>query len=383
VKKRTVYLILTVLLMIAIVLSLTAAHSPAAPKNIILMIGDGMGAGQLTAARYAKGKLEMERCTVGGLVTTHSIDKMVTDSAASGTAMATGYKTTNGTIAQTPEGDPLKTALEVAEEKGKATGLVCTSAITHATPASFSAHVPRRKMQAEIAEQIAAKEIEVLFGGGRSFFIPKSEKGSLRSDKKNLLAILETRMEVITKAEEFKTLGIPECVAGLFADKALPKASEDRISLSAMTDKAIQILAQDKDGFFLMVEGSQIDWSGHANDAEYMLKETIDFDHAVGVALDFAERNGDTLVIVTADHETGGFALLGGSVEARSVTKTAFASTKHSAAMVPLFAHGPGAEAFGGIQDNTDLGRLMIRHLEETSPPFYNRFFGWLASPFN
>lgn len=351
-----------------IALLLMAAHCPAAPKNIILLIGDGMGASQLTAARYAKGKLEMERCPVGGLVTTHSINKLVTDSAASGTAMATGYKTTNGTISQTEDGVPLTTALEIAEEKGKATGLVCTSAITHATPASFSAHVPKRKMEPEIAEQIAAKEIEVLFGGGRAFFIPQSEKGSLRKDGKNVLQILESRMEVITTIEEFHALETPVRVAGLFADKALPKFSEGRIGLPEMTEKALQILAQDNEGFFLMVEGSQIDWGGHANDTEYILNETIDFDNTVGVALDFAERDGETLLIVTADHETGGFAVLGGSVENQSITNTAFATKSHSAAMVPLFAYGPGSEAFGGVHDNTDLGRLIIHNLGGKPP---------------
>lgn len=373
----------TVCLMILIGLLLMAIHSPPAPKNIILLIGDGMGSSQLTAARYVKGKLEVERCPVGGLVTTHSINKMVTDSAAAGTALATGNKTTNGTIAQTPDGVPLKSALEVAEEKGKATGLVCTSAITHATPASFSAHVPQRKMEPEIAEQIADKEIEVLFGGGLGFFIPQSDKGSLRKDEKNVLETLATRMEVITTIEEFQALETPERVAGFFADKALPKVSEGRIGLPAMTEKAIQILAQDNEGFFLMVEGSQIDWGGHANDTDYILDETVDFDNAVGVALDFAEKDGDTLIIVTADHETGGFAVLDGSVEEKSITGTAFAGKKHSAAMVPVFAYGPGSEAFGGIHDNTDLGRLIIQNLENSRTPFYKRFYNWLKSPFD
>ena len=375
-NNNPVYLILIALLLMTV-------HCPAAPKNIILLIGDGMGASQLTAAKYAKGQLDVERCPVGGLVTTHSINKMVTDSAASGTAMATGYKTTNGTISQTEDGVPLKTALEIAEEKGKATGLVCTSAITHATPASFSAHVPSRGMQPAIAEQMAAQDIEVLFGGGRGFFIPQSETGSLRKDEKNVLQTLESRMEVITTIEEFQALETPVRVAGLFADKALPKFSEGRIGLPAMTEKALQILAQDSEGFFLMVEGSQIDWGGHAKDAKYILDETIDFDNAVGVVLDFAERDGDTLVIVTADHETGGFALLDGSVEDQSITNTAFATKSHTATMVPLFAYGPGSEAFGGIHDNTDLGRLIILNLGESRPAFYKRFFNWMISPFN
>lgn len=366
--NRTVSLIFfSSLLIVALLLFASfqeKTHCPAVPENIILLIGDGMGASQLTSAKYAKGALEVERCPAGGLITTHSIDSMVTDSAASGTAMATGHKTTNGTIAQTPEGAPLKTALEIAEERGKATGLVCTSAITHATPASFAAHVPQRKMQPAIAEQMASKEIEVLFGGGRAFFIPQSEDGSLRTDDKNLLDVLATRMKVITTTEEFNALQTPERVAGFFADDGLPRFSEGRIGLPAMTGKAIRILKRNKKGFFLMVEGSQIDWGGHANDAEYIMAETIDFDDAVGVALDFAEQDGNTLVIITADHETGGFAVLDGSVEARTITQTAFTADYHSAAMVPVFAYGPGSEAFGGIHDNTDVGRLIIQYLE-------------------
>lgn len=370
-KRTTLHTILATALLIVF-------RSPAAPKNIILLIGDGMGTSQLTAANYVQDKLEVERCPVGGLVTTHSIDKLVTDSAAAGTAMATGHKTTNGTIAQTPEGIPLKTALEIAEEHGKATGLVCTSAITHATPAAFAAHVPQRKMQPEIAEQIAAREIEVLFGGGLAYFLPRSIPGSLRQDDKDVLEKLSSRMQVLTTEDEFNELETPQCVAGLFASNALPKVSEGRISLPALTSKAIEILAQHDGGFFLMVEGSQIDWGGHANDAEYILKETVDFDEAVGVALDFAEKDEDTLVIVTSDHETGGFSILDGSIEQQKVSKTAFACKSHSATMVPLFAYGPGAEAFGGIQDNTDIGRMINLNIEKHRPSFFGRLFGWM-----
>jgi alkaline phosphatase len=325
----------------------------------------------------------MERCPVGGLVLTHSGNSMVTDSAAAGTAMATGYKTSNGTVSQTPGGIPLKTVLEVAEEKGKSTGLVCTSAVTHATPASFAAHAAKRSMQPAIAEQLAAAEIEVLFGGGLGFFLPNTAAGSLRTDETDLLHSLSNQMTVVTTLEQFDAMGVPERAAGLFASNALPKASEGRIALSVMTAKALEILSRNKTGFFLMVEGSQIDWGGHANDTDYVLSELFDFDEAVGVALDFAELDGDTLVIVTSDHETGGFVLLDGSVDSRFVSETSFAVEKHSASMVPLFAYGPGAEAFGGIRDNTELGRIMMEHVGGNASPFYIRFFDWIASPFN
>lgn len=346
----------------------SALHSLAAPKNVIIFIGDGMGPSHLTAAKYAKGTLEIERCPVGGLVTTHCADKFVTDSAASGTALATGHKTNYGMISQTAAGAPLRTALEVAEAYGKSTGLVATSAITHATPAAFSSHVPTRNMQPEIAEQMAAQKIEVLFGGGLGYFIPQSVEGSLRKDDKNVLADLENWMTVVTTEAEFNALEVPTRVAGLFAHNGLPKVSEGRVELAALTQKAIQVLAQNKRGFFLMVEGSQIDWAAHANNADEILSEALDFDTAVGVGLDFAKQDGNTLVIVTADHETGGFSVLGGSVESNAVSQTAFTTGGHSAAMVPVFAYGPEAEAFGGILDNTDIGRRMIQCLKNERP---------------
>lgn len=341
----------------------------ARPKNVILLIGDGMGTGQLTAAKYAAGTLEMERCPVGGLMTTWSLDAMVTDSAASATALATGCKTTKGTIAQTPDGNPLLTALERAEAEGKTTGLVCTSAITHATPAAFAAHVPTRKMEPEIAEQLAASDIEVLFGGGLGFFLPQSVTNSLRSDDSDLMDQLSKKSTVLTTEAEFRALGKPERAVLLYALNSPPPAMEGRIALPDMTAKAIEILSQCDAGFFLMVEGSQIDWGGHANDAAYLLSETLEFDAAVGVALDFAERDGHTLVIVTADHETGGFAILNGSVSERTITETAFSGKSHTAGMVPLFAFGPGAEAFGGIRDNTDVGRIISRLMQAAAQP--------------
>lgn len=344
-----------------------AVRCPAAPKNVILFIGDGMGVGQLTAAKYASGGLAMERCTVGGLVTTHCSNDMVTDSAAGGTALSTGYKTSKGTIAQTSDGTLLETVLEIAEERGKSTGLVATSSITHATPASFSAHVAKRNMEPAIAEQIVAKDIEVLLGGGRAFFIPMSETGSRRKDDKDLLAVLKGKMTVVTNETQLMEVGTPSRLAGFFAEIAMPKMSEGRISLATMTSKAIEVLAQNKNGFFLMVEGSQIDWGGHANDVGYIVSEMADFDKAVGVGLDFAEKGGDTLVVVTADHETGGFSILGGSADARTLDQTSFATNHHSAAMVPVLAFGPGAESFGGLIDNTKIGKQLIEQVQAPS----------------
>ncbi|MFA6173982.1 MAG: alkaline phosphatase [Kiritimatiellales bacterium] len=325
----------------------------AIPKNIILFIGDGMGLPQVTAGKIAKGKLEMERCPVTGLVTTWSANALVTDSAAAATALATGVKTRNGALGVAPDGTPLKNVTEYAEEKGKSTGVAVVCALTHATPAGFIVHVSSRKMDTEIAGQIAASDVDVLFGGGLNHFSPS-------------LPELQKKMPVVFTAEEFRKLGMPEKAAALLYPVHPPCAAEREIPLKELTQKAIDILSLDKDGFFLMVEGSQIDWACHKNEGTNAVSEVVDFDNAVGAGLDFAGKNGQTLVIVTADHETGGFAVLGGSVENKTVEKTGFVYGEHTAAMVPLFACGPGSAAFSGLHDNTDIGKTMIRYIRES-----------------
>ncbi len=326
------------------------------PKNIILFIGDGMGLSQVTAGKVAKGKLEMERCPVTGLATTWSDNSLVTDSAAAATALSTGVKTRNGALGIAPDGTRLKNIIEYAEEKGKATGVAVVCALTHATPAGFIVHVSGRKMESEIAEQIAASDVDVLFGSGLSHFAAANNPS---------LPVLQRKMTVAQTAEEFRNIGIPQKAAALLYPLHPPYAAERNVSLKELTQKAIEILAQDKDGFFLMVEGSQIDWACHKNDGTNAVSEVVDFDTAVGAGLDFAEKNGETLVIITADHETGGFALIGGSVENKTVDGTGFTQKEHTAAMVPLFAYGPGSSLFSGIHDNTDIGKAMIHYIME------------------
>ncbi|HIJ64455.1 MAG TPA: alkaline phosphatase [Candidatus Hydrogenedentes bacterium] len=364
-SKRTAFLL--GLAIAAAWASATSAETIDTPRNIILFIGDGMGVSHVTAAKIVEGELNLERFNTMGLLTTHSQNAFVTDSAAAGTALATGLKTNNGAISVSPGGEPLKTALEYAEENGKTTGLVVSCSVTHATPAAFAAHVDNRGNQDIIAEHIAASGVDVLFGGGRAYFAPKSARRSNRSDEKNLLLDLEKRMDVIRSRRKFKRLGDVASVAGLFAAEHPPQAEKRKPKLPELTRKAVEILSKNKDGFFLMVEGSQIDWGGHNNDQDYIVSETIDFDEAVGVGLDFAEADGRTLVIVTSDHETGGFALHDGSVKEKKVTASGFTSKGHTAAMVPIFAYGPGSAAFGGIGDNTRVGQLTIQYLSQSN----------------
>lgn len=355
---------ITTLLLLSL-LSLTTTGTGAestTPTNIILFIGDGLGVSHLTAGKLEAGTLHMERFKTVGFTTTHAHDAFVTDSAAAGTALATGRKTYTGALSVSPDKQPLKTVVEWAKEKGKAAGLVTTSSITHATPAAFIAHVHSRKLQPQIAEHIAASDIDVLMGGGFGYFIPSSVKGSLRKDDKDVLATLSAKMTVTRNAEDI--MKIPPTTrryAALISNKALKGATQRALPLAVMTRKAIDILDRNPNGFFLMVEGAQIDWAAHDNETRKLIDETIDFDHAVGTGLDFAISNKHTLVIVASDHETGGFALHDGSIKNQQLTQSAFTTKQHTGTMVPVFAFGPGCNHFAGIQDNTDLGKHLIR----------------------
>ncbi len=350
------------ILLVSIVPAYAAEQST--PKNIILLIGDGMGIAQITAGKIVKGQLNLEEFKHLGLLTTHSQSALITDSAAAGTALATGYKTNNKAISVSADGKPLKSIIEYAKEVNKATGLVVSSSITHATPAVFAAHIDSRKKHSIIAEQISRSGIDVLFGGGRGYFIPHTKPGSKREDDKNLLAELAEFTTVIQTEEEFNRLGQVDSVVGLFADKHLPGADKRNPGLPGMTEKAIEILSKNKNGFFLMVEGSQIDWAGHDNNQDDIITEVIDFDNTIGVALNFAKKNPQTLLVVTADHETGGFAIHNGSIADKVVSESGFTWTHHTAEMVPVFAYGPGASDFTGIGDNTRIGKLLIKYLQ-------------------
>lgn len=360
VRARILIAVLAASLLVAAGCAHVPAPTGASPRNVILMIGDGMGVAHVTAGKIVAGDLEMERLTVGGLVTTHSANQLVTDSAAGGTAYATGHKARNGAVSVSPTGEPLKTVIEYAEERGMATGLVVTCSIAHATPAVFAAHVMDRDNYAEIARQMAEGGVDVLFGGGRSYFLPQDEPGSVRRDDEDPLAALRLRMPVALSAEEFRRLGDVEAAAAFLAPDDLGWVAERDPSLSELTEKALEILSKDEDGFFIMIEGSQIDWAAHECLHDKLVGEVLDFDRAVGVAMDFAERDGRTLVVVTADHETGAYAILEGSIERHEITAPRFGTDDHSASMVPLLAYGPGSVAFGGIEDNTDVGRALI-----------------------
>jgi alkaline phosphatase len=328
------------------------------PKNIIIYIGDGMGVAHITAGKIARGRLNLERFAVTGLVTTHSENKLIADSASAATALATGHKTYNRAVSVSADKKPLKTIFEFAEERGKSTGVVVTSSVTHATPAAFFAHVENRRQHTEIAEQILNSGLDVLMGGGWMYFIPESNAGSRRPDNKNLLKLLETQMPVVLSYD--KLPGQAKKLAALLAPDGLPKSADRDYSLAELTKVAIRILSKNRKGFILLVEGSQIDWAAHDQNHEEIITEIIDFDGAVGTGLDFAQKHGNTLILVTADHETGGFAVHDGSMKAKQVTSSAFTTSGHTASMVPIFTYGPGSRNFSGIQDNARVGQTLI-----------------------
>ena len=330
------------------------------PKNIILYIGDGMGVTHVTAAKTEKGELALDRFRITGLVTTHAYGRYITDSAAAATAIATGVKTYNGGISVSPDRTPVETVLEVAESVSMSTGLVATCSVTHATPAAFAAHAVHRGQQALIAEQIASSGVDVLFGGGLGYFIPAGREGSLREDEKDLIEELHETHTILENTADVRSWDGEGSVIGLLALEHPPAADQRDVSLAELTQMAILSLSRNPDGFFLMVEGSQIDWEGHDNNSDGIIRETIDFDEAVGRGLNYAMENEETLVLVTADHETGGYALEQGSVEMKTVLKSDFTTESHTGTMVPLFAYGPSAEQFGGIRDNTFIGKTLI-----------------------
>lgn len=323
------------------------------PKNVIMMIGDGMGVAQVYAGMTAnRGHLFLENFKQIGFSRTYSSSNYITDSAAGGTALSSGYKTYNGAIGVNPDTIPGKTVLEMSEAKGLATGLVSTSAITHATPASYIAHQGSRGSYEDIAADFLKTDIDVFIGGGYKHF-------AQRADKRDLTKDLEAKgYKVLRNPDEIYQVKSGK-LAGLTADEHNNPIPKRTMSLPKSTETALNILSQNKKGFFIMVEGSQIDFGGHANNTIYIVNEMLDFDQAVGKALEFAAKDGETLIIVTADHETGGLALTGGDMKTGMV-KGSYSTSDHTAIMVPVFAYGPGAELFSGIQENTDIPKKII-----------------------
>jgi len=326
-------------------------------KNIIFLIGDGMGLNQMYAGMTRNGgHLNLEQCQYLGLSKTYSASDYITDSAAGGTALACGVKTNNGMIGMTPDSAAVKSILHIAKEKGKATGIVVVCSVTHATPASFVAHQPSRKMDGEIAADYLKTDVDVFVGGGRKFF----ENGI---DNRNLINELrEKNYQLCNNLNDLQNIESGK-IAALLYEEHPGVASERDDMLAVATQKTLDVLSKNKKGFFLMIEGSQIDWSAHSNDAEGLIGEMLDFDKTIGIAIDFAKKHKNTLVVITADHETSGMSVANGNFATGDVSLK-FTSGDHTGVPVPVYSYGAGAENFSGIFENTAFLEKFLKVLK-------------------
>ncbi|MCW8330934.1 alkaline phosphatase [Photobacterium sp. SDRW27] len=355
---------------------------PAMPyaKNIIILIGAGMGEEHRKAARLVKvgeaGKLSMDDMPSSGFIQTHSADNFVTDSAAAATALATGVKTNNGVIGLDANLGFVPTILEDAKKQNKLVGLVTTTHVTHATPAGFVAHVENRNLMTNIALQIVDSDIDVLLGGGENEFLTTSENGCYpeagkRTDGRNLIQqAISIGYTYVCDLSSFRAIDTSSSLKllGLFGDEGMVRPFSP--SLAEMTQSAIDILSKDPNGFFLMVEGGQIDWASHDNDAANAITDTVDFDEAVEVVKQFALTDSNTLIIVTADHETGGMSVSSSSSGLDSedgpfssagggLFYVNWLTTGHTAVNVPITSQGPRSENLSGVHDNTFVHSVM------------------------
>jgi alkaline phosphatase len=335
------------------------------PKNVILCIGDGMGINQITLARQAavgaEGRLWMERMPYTALVSTHNGRGEVTDSAAGITAILCGIKTRNDRIGLDAKGAGWMSIAERLQQEGYRLGAVATSTITHATPAGLAAHIRDRDLEAQIAVQLLESRADVLLGGGRKYWLPAPE--GVRTDGRNLLAEARTAgWQIVSSKEQLEAVQSGP-ILGFFAPDALTTVPPEP-SLAEMSQAALRILSRTRpeQPFFLLIEGSQIDWCCHSNEAKTAVRQTLLFDMAVGKVLEFAAADRQTLVLVTADHETGGLTVYGGGLKP-NLMKTHWSSGNHSGGPVVLFAYGPGAEQFSGVMDNPEIAKRIARLL--------------------
>lgn len=335
------------------------------PKNVIFCIGDGMGFEKVKAAgMYVHGEagtLSFEALTYQGEVTTHSADSAMTDSAAAATALATGFKVNNGVLSTALPGDgrELYTLLEYFRDQGKSTGLVSTTFITHATPAAFGAHNASRGNLEEIAgDYLNYSRPNVLFGGG--------------GNGMSAAAAEAANYTVVTDRQGLLTLDTENLswVSGQFGETNLPYEYDglgDLPHLSEMAATALDILSGNPVGFFLMIEGGRIDHAGHSNDIERNVCETIEFSNTLRVVMDWSQGRNDTLIIVTADHETGGLQVLENNGVGNFPT-VSWSTEGHTSTNVPVYGWGPNAERIGGLMDNTDLFRVVRNGVGRLNP---------------
>ena len=356
-------------------------------KNVILLIGDGMSISQISAYRLLNGgpnsRISVDKFPYSGIVLTHSENGIVTDSASSATAYSTGFKTNNTYLGLDANKNVLENLTETLDQSGYVSSLLATSEITHATPAAFVAHVDLRWKTDEISSQMVDSNVATFLGGGRHFFLPE-EMGGKREDGRNLLQeVSDSHVLLKTKEDMINfDLKTPGRIFGLFADEHIRNIeTPDNHAFEPSLTDMLQFSVNRSDyfidngctGFFIMAEGSQVDWAGHVNNIDYLNNEMKDLDSAVEWALNYAMVNDDTLVVVTADHETGGLLIEPANPVDYSGDKvkfsfnTAVGRGTHTGVPVPVYAYGPGAENFTGTLDNTDIYRAILASLETDS----------------
>lgn len=317
-------------------------------KNVILMIGDGMSLMHVYSAWAANhGKLYLENCETTGLSKTYCANRLITDSGAGGTAMAIGKKTNYHSVGVDADGNPQPSLITLAKKKGLSAGVAVTCRLWDATPADFCCHNVDRDQEDEIIADYVNCDADYVVGGG-------AKKFENRKDGRNIFKELEQKgYQVVRSWEECQKLKSGKIFAVTDSvDTPLPAERGDRLAQSAL--KGIELLNQNPKGFFMMIEGSQLDDYGHFNDLNLLMQETHDFDRTIGQVLKWAAKDGETLVVITADHETGGLTLVGGDKDKGEI-KCKFSTTDHSGVMVPVYAFGPGSELFTGIYENTDI----------------------------
>ena len=336
---------------------LSVTQTPNSPKNVILLIGDGMGTTQVFTLMTVQENSAIEQFTHVGFSKTSAADSFITESAAAATALSTGKKTNNGYISMDVETkQPLKTLVELSNAKGLSTGVIAACDITHATPAAFLAHAMNRDDCEAIAADILNTHPTLFIGGGKDRFEQRKDNRNLSDSlKKQGYQVLYTLAD-IQKTQNPKVAGL------LYAHHPESMMNGRGEFLKPASQKAIELLCQNSKGFFLMIEASQIDWEGHNNRFEALISELKDFDHTIQAVLDFAKNDGNTLVIVTGDHETGGLTLPKYD-EDNKVLFSRFTTFDHTPVMVPVFAFGPGAEIFSGIYENTEIQKKICKLL--------------------
>jgi alkaline phosphatase len=322
--------------------------------SIIFLIGDGMGISQISAGHYLGG--ENSAFSIFdkiGLIRTHSKTNKVTDSAAASTAFATGQKTYNRAIGVDIDSNKIANLVEVLKTYNYSTGLVSISSITHGTPAGFYAHVKDRDAQEDIAQQLTKSGVDYFSGGGLKFFNQRADKMDLLQDLKTNNYHVDTVQDYNLKLAKNKKYGF------LLAEDGMSMiAAERKDFLANSLRQGLQYLTDKNAPFFVMAEGSYIDWAGHRKDPEMMLNEQLDFEKAVKVAIEYVDKHPNTLLIVTGDHETGGVSVQKGkTIEEVIVT---FSGDQHTAVMLPVFAYGPHAEKFTGMYENTDIFHKIL-----------------------